>query len=73
LSLVIFLDGVFSSKTSVKVLPWQTVRKMIFDIYEWRNHATELEASVGGTYPTMDEILCIYFLEVEIYYRRQTR
>ena len=65
LSMLIFLNTMFNTKTSVKITPWLSLKKTIFEIYEMRcNHATELEASIGGSYITMDEFTCLYFMNV---------
>lgn len=63
--MLIFLNTMFNTKTSVKVTPWLNLKKIIFEIYEMRAlKCGELEASVGGAYLTLDEFTCLYFLSV---------
>lgn len=68
LSMLVFLNTVFNLKTAVKITPWLNLKKTIFDIYENRvNQGSELEAAVGGSFITMDEYVCLYFLNVGFY------
>ncbi len=65
LSMLIFLNNMFNSKTSVKITPWLSLKKTIFEVYELRcQGCAEVEASVGGAYVTMDEFACLYFMHV---------
>lgn len=63
--MLIFLNNMFNSKTSVKITPWLSLKKTIFEVYELRcQGCAELEASVGGAYVTMDEFASLYFMNV---------
>lgn len=57
----------FNTKTSVKVTPWLSLKKTIYEIYEMRAlRSGELEGSVGGSFITLDEFTCLYFLSVSL-------
>lgn len=63
--MVLFLNNMFTSKTAVKVTPWLTLKKTIFEIYEMRTlECGELESSIGGSYITLDEFVSLYFMKV---------
>ena len=65
ISMLIFLNTMFNTKTSVKVTPWLSLKKSIYEIYEMRAlRCGELEGSVGSSYVTLDEFTCLYFLSV---------
>ncbi len=65
--MLIFLNTMFNTKTSVKVTPWLNLKKMIFEIYECRaTKSYEIEASVGGAYITLDEYVCLFFMNVNV-------
>lgn len=65
LSMVLFLETAFKTNTLVRVIPWLSLRKIIYSIYNERLECEELmENSIFCGHVTMEEFVSFYFLKV---------
>lgn len=65
LSMVLFLNTAFKTQTLVKVIPWLSLRKAIYSIYNERLLSAEcFENSIYSGHVTMEEFVSFYFLKV---------
>ena len=54
----------FEERSTVKVLPWFVVRKLIWDVWADRiEHEEEMTGHVSQCYIPLEEFTCLYFLK----------
>lgn len=74
LSMVLFLDTAFKTNTLVRVIPWLSLRKVIFSIYNERMKSSEcMENSIYCGNVTMEEFVSYYFLKVSIFNQKNDK
>ena len=65
LSMVLFLETAFKTNTLVRVVPWLSLRKIIYSVYKDRLENEEvMETSVFCGNVTMEEFVSYYFMKV---------
>lgn len=65
LSMVLFLETAFKTNTMVRVVPWLSLRKVIYSIYDDRLENSEfMENSIYCGHVSMEEFVSFYFLKV---------
>lgn len=67
-TILVFLENSIKTGDTTRVLPYAYFKNIIYEIYRFRlTHVDEITSNLIDHYIRMDEFICIYFLDVNIY------
>lgn len=71
MSIKVFLKNALESKVSIKIKPWVALKRDIIEFFGYACRNAQVQSGRVGLTTSMDELLCMYFLEVSLLLTRK--